>query len=220
MAVRPFTDMDHLIMRYFVAETGRGFGVIKMPPIIGRGFFLFFDMGEKQYRMEMRPALFLAVFTCDEIPNFVTRTSKQLNKKLKVARLEQLVREIIAGRIGQVNHTGVRADRRLCETPANVIVDPVSVTAPAATTADRLFFPLRAALHPDIAWVDTHIFSSPSMRVTKRISLSRNGGARVRFLVEVVNSKSQRGARIHRQADADVEAGRKKRPARGCGRPD
>ena len=77
MAVRPFTDMDHLIMRYFVAETGRGFGVIKMPPIIGRGFFLFFDMGEKQYRMEMRPALFLAVFTCDEIPNFVTRTSKQ-----------------------------------------------------------------------------------------------------------------------------------------------
>ena len=111
MAVRPITDMDHLIMRYFVAETGRGFGVIEVSPIIGRGFFLFFQMGKEQDRMEMRPALFLAVFTCDEIPNFVTRPTKQLDEQLKVARLEQLVREILTGRIGQVHDTGVRTDR-------------------------------------------------------------------------------------------------------------
>ena len=131
--------MDHLFLRYFVAEPGGGFGIILMVPIIERGFILFHHMGEKQDRMKVRPSFFLAVFTSDEIPNFVTRPTKQLDEQLKVARLEQLVREILTGRIGQVHDTGVRTDRSLSEAPANVIVDPVLLTAPAALTAGWLF---------------------------------------------------------------------------------
>ncbi|ETD91995.1 hypothetical protein U713_01425 [Rhodobacter capsulatus YW2] len=46
--------------------------------------------------MKMRPAPEVPIFASDEIPNFVTRTTKQLHKKLEVARMKNLIREIIA----------------------------------------------------------------------------------------------------------------------------
>ncbi|WP_323717583.1 hypothetical protein [Paracoccus aminovorans] len=54
-------------------------------------------MGEEQDGMEMRPVFQFPIFASDEVSNFMTRTPEPLHKKLKMARMENLIREIGSG---------------------------------------------------------------------------------------------------------------------------
>ena len=149
--MRPLADVDHPLLRYLATEgRRRAIGGHQLTELARR------EVREEEHGMEMRPALLLAVFTRDEIPNFVTRTSKQLDKQLEVARLEQLVREIIAGRIGQRDR---RADRRIGgfgHSPSHIIADAVFPAAPALAAGDRLHSPLLTAFNPDLRGVYAH----------------------------------------------------------------
>lgn len=75
-----------------------------------------------------------------------------------MARMKNLIREIIPRRIGQSNAARVLRMLGFGETPTHIIIDPVLLAAPALATSDGLLFPIRAALNPYMVGRDAHFF--------------------------------------------------------------
>ena len=128
-----------------------------MPPIIHGRFVTGLHLGKEKQRVKMGTAFQIAIFTSNEISNFVTRPTKQLHKQLEMAWVQHLVREIVAGCICQRYCADMERCCGLRQTPAHVIVDPVFFTPPALAAGGRLFPPFRADALPDVARVDAHL---------------------------------------------------------------